>query len=625
MLQSIRNNLKGAVAVIVIGIMVVPLVLFGVDSIFVNSGSDPEVANVNGISITENELRLGIARQKDQYRQRFGDSLPLDLFSDEALREPVLKDLILKAVLLDAGNEGGMHISDRRVNELLVTAPGFQIDGKFSEDLYRQAAYNQNLTPLAYRKQIGESIVLDQQISGLSASGFITEEELERLALISQQKRNFYYLTIPLAPTQAEIEIDDEASMAYYEENKNNYESPEQVSIEYIEIKLDDIASGIEVSEASVREQYEQDVAAYTAVIERSVAHIFFEKKDDGSEQAKIAEVQSRLANGDDFATLAAEFSDDFGTKNLGGELGVISDYSVFPNGAEAALESIAVGEYTSPIAGSDGIHIVKLLDEYGATPPAFEEEKARIKRVLVNAEAEEIYLGLTEELAEKSYNASTLGEVAEDLNLSLQVSSPFGRSGGFGVASIPQVVEASFTDDVLIEGNTSSLLELAADHVLVLRVTDHQVARILDFEEVKAEIVNELKREQAIAKLEELGEAFKQEVVAGKSIEEIAIANEYEWQVSLDTGRADPQVPSEVLSHAFNMGKPDNNSIVNGLTTASGDYVLINLTRVTEADYASISDAEKTNIKQQLANMNADLGLSAYQQELQALAKIKQ
>jgi len=624
MLQSIRNNLKGAVAVIVIGIMVVPLILFGVGST-VNSGSDPEVASVNGISITENQLRRGIDNQKAQFLQRFGDNLPASIISDEALKGPVLNNLIQKAVLLDAGNQGGMSMSDQGINALLLSAPQFQIEGSFSENLFRQTANSQGLTSLAYRKEIGDSIIIEQQVSGLSSSGFVTEKELERLSKISQQKRNFYYLTIPLAPTQAGIEIADETATAYYEDNKNNYESPEQVSIEYIEVKLADIIAGVEISEEAIRGEYDESVASYVAEIERSVAHIFFEKQDDASEQKQIEEVQSRLAAGEDFAALAAEYSDDFGTKNLGGELGVVTDYSVFPDGAEDALASIAVGEYTSAIVGNDGTHIVKLLDEYGATPPTFEEDKARIARLLKTVEAEEIYLDLTEVLADESYNATSLGDVSESLNLQLQLSSPFGRSGGFSVAGIPQVIEAAFTDDVLLEGRTSAVLELAIDHVLVLRVTDHQVTRILDFIEVKPEIVNQLKREQGIAKVEVLGEQLKQEVIAGKSIEEVAQANDFEWQVSLDTGRSDPKVQGDVLSHTFNMGKPSDNSIVSGLSTSTGDYVLVNLTRVTETDYASISDAEKENIKQQLASMNGDLGLSAYQQALQELAIIKQ
>src|SRR5690606_20309717 len=101
MLQSLRDNLKGTAAVIVIGMMVVPMALFGVDSIFTNSGGGAnDVVSVNGEAITESELQRAIFFRQNQMRAQFGENLPRQLISTEVLREPVLDSLITREALV---------------------------------------------------------------------------------------------------------------------------------------------------------------------------------------------------------------------------------------------------------------------------------------------------------------------------------------------------------------------------------------------------------------------------------------------------------------------------------------------------------------------------------------------
>ncbi|MGQ9427395.1 SurA N-terminal domain-containing protein [Gilvimarinus sp. F26214L] len=623
MLQSLRDNLKGTVAVVVVALMVVPLVLFGVDSLFVDSGSANEVAEVEGKAITEAELQRAIFLRQNQMRAQFGDNLPQQFISEENLREPVLDSLIKRELLIQVARQGGMAAAEQLVNQMIVSAPEFQTDGRFDPDLYRQRVFNVGYTPASYRQQLAEDMILNQHFTGLTASGFVTQQELQRSAALSQQERDFYYMTIPVAPVEAELEVDEERARAYYEEHKTEFRNPEQVSIEYLEVKLDEIAAGIDISEQQLREQYEQEVSAFESNVERHAAHILIEPKDDGSEEAILQDIQQRLAAGEDFAALAEEYSEDFGSRNMGGDLGVTSG-DTFPDEFEQALANLEEGEVSEPVRTDAGYHLIKLLEVRGAEPPTFEEDRNRIANALKQAEADKRFLELTQEMADVTYSSNDLADAGEVIGVERKVAGPFSRDGGFGIASNPAVVDAAFSDDVLQEGYTSEVLELGPDHALVLRVTDHQEARTLSFDEVRTEVERSVKRDMAAERVAEIGKEIEAEVAAGTSVEDAAKERGYEWQASLNTQRNSAQVDREVLTNAFAMPRPDGQPVTRGFTTAGGDYVVVNLTEVSDGDYASMSEEEKANLRQRLAGMAGGNAYAAYEAQVQQDADIE-
>jgi peptidyl-prolyl cis-trans isomerase D len=623
MLQSLRDNLKGAVAVIVIGLMVVPLVLFGVDSLFVNTSTVQEVAEVNGESITEAELQRAIFFRQNQMRAQFGDNLPEQFISEENLREPVLESLITRRLLTQRVREGGMAVPDEQINQMIVSAPEFQSGGRFDPDLFRQRLFSVGYTPVAYRQQLAQDILLNQHVTGLTASGFVTEQELQRVAALSQQERDFYYLTIPMAPIVENIEVGEDRAKAYYEEHKSEFRNPEQVTIEYLEVNLEEIAENIEIPEEQLREQYAQEVAAFESKVERHAAHILIEPKEDGGEQQILQEIQQRLEGGEDFAELAREYSEDFGSREMGGDLGVTTG-DTFPEEFEEALAQLEEGEVSEPVKTDAGWHLIKLLDVEGAEPPTFEQDRARIANALKRAEAQDRFVELTQQLGDVTYNAENLQEAAETLGLERKTAGPFSRDGGFGVASNPEVVETAFSEEVLEQGYTSPVLELGQNHAMVLRVTDHQEPRTLSFEEVETEVERTLEREMAMEKLKEIGQRIEQEVASGKSIEEVALANDYEWQASLNTRRTAPEVDREVLRQAFALPKPKDGAVTSGFMTGAGDYVIVNLTEVTDGNYAEMSETEKQNLRQRLADMAGNMTYSAYEAQLKRTADIE-
>ncbi|QLY25495.1 peptidylprolyl isomerase [Bdellovibrio sp. KM01] len=120
------------------------------------------------------------------------------------------------------------------------------------------------------------------------------------------------------------------------------------------------------------------------AIDEFSVSHIFFSPKKGGSEAAyKRAETAlSKLRSGENFETLAQQFSED-PNFSAGGALGTFKSGEFIPE-IEEAISSLKVGETTGIVKSRLGFHIVKLTTKKLTPDPKFEKQKDRIKAQLL-------------------------------------------------------------------------------------------------------------------------------------------------------------------------------------------------------------------------------------------------
>ncbi|BFM16398.1 SurA N-terminal domain-containing protein [Maricurvus nonylphenolicus] len=609
MLQTFRDNLKGTVAYILIGLIVVIFALTGAEALFSGTSTAGKAAEVNGETIADIEVRRGIQMRRQQMLQRFGEQLPADFISDERLREPVLNDLILRELIYQQAQDGGMAVAETTLDELITSAPQFQQDGKFSPQQYTMLLRNMGYTPAGYKLQLTKDLLGNQLTAGFVNSGFVTPAEMDQVTALTQQTRDYYYLTIPAASVADSVTADDEAVNAYYEENKPRYMSREQVTVDYIHASIDGLMDDIEVSEDELMAQYEQDFADFKGT-SRQAAHILIEPQEDGSHEARLQEVQEKIAAGEDFAELAKTYSDDIGTKNSGGNLGFTSG-DIFPEAFETALAALAVEQVSEPVETDAGVHLIKLMSLKAAEPPSFLQERDRIEDTLQRASAEERFVEVLDALPDLTYNADNLEDAAAELGLVVETSDPLTRSGGEGVLRDNRVLAAVFSDEVLVEGNTSEVLELAEDSLVVVRVNKHEPSRQQTLEEVKEQVVADVTAKLTAEALKAKAGDLKTKVAAGESVESLALANGYEWQVKLAGKRFDPEVDRALNQFVFGLEKPQADPVVDGVQLAGGDYVVVSLTAVAAGKLEEQDASQQRSISSRLAQQ---LGADDYQ-----------
>ncbi len=84
--------------------------------------------------------------------------------------------------------------------------------------------------------------------------------------------------------------------------------------------------------------------------------------RDDAETLALAQEIRQRLVDGEDFATLAAEYSDDPGSAANGGDLGWFGKGRMVAPFEEAAF-ALAVNEISEPVKTDFGYHIIEVLE----------------------------------------------------------------------------------------------------------------------------------------------------------------------------------------------------------------------------------------------------------------------
>lgn len=620
MLQSLRDNSKGVISGILIGFLVIIFAVSGSEALFNFDPTTKSVVSVNGEDITE----LDIARASNNYKQqmmaRYGDSLPADFLSDENIRQPVLENLIQRKVLTQKAHDAGMRISDDYVNQQILSTPQFQgSNGAFDPNVYQQLLRTAGFTPANYKKALAEDSLVNQLTAGVIESSFVTAAELENIVALNFQTRNFTYAVIPAAKVSEGVEVTDAEIEAYYQANPQSFTNPEQVAVDYIDLDVNVLMTGIEVSEEQARQQFEQNVAAFQSQTEREAAHILIENNDE----AKIAEVSEKLAAGADFAELAKTYSDDLGTRDQGGELG-FSTGEAFPAEFEGALAGLQVGGVSGPVKTEAGTHFIKLVSERGAEPPSFEEERNRIVDQIKRAEAENQFVNLLERLKDLSYNAENLGEVAEELGLESKNTGLFGRNTGTGIAADSRFVSAAFSDEVLVENNSSDVIELSTTRAVVLKKTDHQQSYVKPLDEVKEQITATLRNNKIQTLLASSAQELLASVAAGQALAAVAADAGYEVKTVENGERSDASIDREVVRQAFSLAKPQGeNPVLASTRTTTGDYAVIALTAVNLGGQ-ELPAEQKNAIAAQLNNMTGQGEYASYQNLLREKASIK-
>jgi peptidyl-prolyl cis-trans isomerase D len=531
----------------------------------------------------------------------------------------VIQQLISRKVIAQSAVEQGFGASSKAVSELILATPGFQADGRFDQEVFRYMIRNQGFTSATFVETVKEDLLIQQFVQGLTSTHFVTDAELANLASFTEQQRDYYYLTLPMQPIFDTVEITEQQILDHYQQTKLKYQTQEQVSVESIELSAAQLAAEQSVTKQQIQARFDQEAESINMADSLQAAHILL--TDPSAET--LAEIQAKLDSGSDFAALAKEYSNDFASADSGGDLGFTTG-ETFPAAFEAALAALEVGQVSAPVATDAGTHFIKLLDRQ---KESFElaSESGRIEQELLREAASDLLVEKLEMLKELSFNSETLAEVAADLNLEANVSEPFSRAGGQGIAAFPAVVKAAFSPEVLEDKYASEVLDLGDDRYVVIKLQQYLPSRQKQLDEVRAGVETNLRQTIARQLLAEQGAALLARVQAGESVEAVAKSAGLQWQAGQKVKRGDRSVNEEVKMAVFQMEAPADKPTIQSFSAANADYIIASLQAVTPGDLSQLSQEQKANLSFAVQSTNSSRDLEAYQASLLAKADIVQ
>lgn len=615
MLDSFRTNMRG----IALGIVIVIGAIFA----FSGTGSLLTVANidtaivVNDVNVSENDVIRAISNQK---RQILSENEGLDpaVLSDEMMRPGAIEQLITQELFKQASIGQNLTLSQQDITNIILDIDGFQSDGKFDQNMYRFAIQRQGYTSAMFSDVLKNDAVVQQLVAGISSTAFTTNTELSALAGVTEQQRDYYYLKLPIEGIEKAVQLSDTQITGYYEKNLDVFTTAPEVRIDYIELNSELLMDASAITENKVLARFEEEVGNRNMAESRQAAHILLSE----STAELVEEIQAKIDAGVEFAVLAKDYSEDFGSAESGGDLGYTSG-ETFPEAFEKALAELEVGQISGPVNTDAGTHFIKLLD---VQQESYElsEQRSRIERELIQESTSDLLVEKLQNLKELSFNAESLAEVAADVGLELKTSEAFPQSGGGGVAAFPAVIKAAFSTEVVNDQYASEVLELGNDRYLVLKLNEYIAARQQELPEVRERVVQLVTDDVSKNQLAAQGGALLARVMAGESVETVAKSENLSWQVVIDGTRRNTDSDAEIGQKVFSLPKPVAESVVESFYLSNGDFVVASLTGVTEGRLDRLTKQQKASLVGAATVSRGSRDLAAYEQSLLAKATIE-
>lgn len=599
MLQAIRDKTSGWIAYLIIGLISIPFALWGINS-YLGGGEEQAAAIVDGEEISPRQLDYAYTRYRERLSSVFGGRIP-EVFNDEnTLKEQALSQLIEERVLLGYIQDKGYRVGDTKLFENIQTMQMFQEDGRFSKELYQNQLASQGYSPALFEQELRRSQEMEQLNLAINATAFTLPVELEQFNKLKNQQRKLRTLTFS---NQAEtIQVTDQQVTDYYNEQSARFMDEAKVKLDYIELNLDTIKQSIEIPEEKLLETYEQSREQLTTPEIRSASHILLTVKDDEDQvKVKIDDLKKRLDQGEDFAALAKEFSQDPGSAEDGGDLGEV-ERGAMVKPFETALFELNAGQISNPVKTQFGWHLIKLHEISGGKTKSFEQARNEIELEMKADLAESQIYDLAENLASIGYEEpDSLLPAAEQLDLKVQTTDWFARSKGEGLAEEVKIREAAFSEEVLNLNRNSETIELSDNRIVIVHLNEHKKSVRQPLESVRDSIVTTLKKKAG----RELAQTDGRKVLDILASESESL-DEYAAKSSMsivDLGyikRSNSSVDADLLSTAFSLPKPSSGkNIFEGMTEVSGDYTIIELSDVrvetTQTNEGDEQDPAKT------------------------------
>lgn len=593
MLQRIRDGLSRHkwLQYTLLGALALVFAAWGAYGIVnLNVDSANYAAEAGGQKISIQQARNGWL----QMQQRFGGAeLP------EALRthfqDQVLEGLIRDALMTERTHELGYRATDGEVQDSIAKEPAFQVEGVFSAPAAKALLAQNGLTVEAFESEVRSSLQRQQLENGIRGSDFITPAELARAQSLQNEQREVRYVQLP-ADKFPGSPIDDAAVEAYYKAHQAAYMTTESAHLQYAELRLDQLATQVTVTDAELHAAYDKGKASYVVPEKRHATHILITAtKDDAADRKLADDVYAQAKAGKDFAALAKQYSKDPGSADKGGDLGW-ADRTTFVGPFSDALFGMSVGEIRGPVKTQYGYHIIRLQEIQAGKTKTFEEARPELEPDLRKTRATDRFGEIQEQLQTQAEQpGATLEGLAKEFQLQTGDVPQFLKgAGGAPLGAAPPLQELVFGDSPLAGGHLGGPVLLGDDRLVLVKVLDHHKPEPKPVAEVHDAIVAILKKEHGSDAALKAAQAAQAKLDGGASFDDVAKELGLTAEPARFVGRTDPAVPAAIRTLAFDVPRPTEKPVYRALKIDTGAaLVAVTKSRVDSSDANKQMQAE--------------------------------
>src|SRR5216684_471313 len=523
----IKKVVLGGLLTIICAAMAITLIPGGLGSDVVGLGGPGQgvVASVAGEPVTTVEVQREARQMLRQQFPRGGEqaTMLLPYFAERAAQ-----NLISRQAIIAEAQRVGLRVTDDEVRDELqhgrYSATFFPGGNFVGQQQYEAILQGADLSVPLFEQSIKNDILLDKLRNVITGSALVSDAEIQQEFEKQNIKVKFEYAVVRKDDLLKQIQPNEAELKAFYERNKATYNNsiPEKRKVRYVVLDMAKIEAGTAVSREELQGYYDQHKDDYRVPEQVSVSHILIKtplpgpdgKVDPkGVEEArkKAEDVLKQLKAGGNFGELAKKYSEDPGSGKNGGSLGFIGRGRTVPEFEKTAF-SLAKGSTSDLVQSSYGFHIIRVDDKQAAHVKTLDEVKDQIEESIKQQKAAQAVTNQVNALLGQARSAG-LEKAAAAKGLQVVSTDFVSRTDNLpGIGNSPQFMGAVFGQ---AEKAPPDQVQLPQGYA-VFEVEAIKPPATPSFDEIRGRVEGEFKNERVAAllsqKTQELSDRAKAE-----------------------------------------------------------------------------------------------------------------
>ena len=291
------------------------------------------IAVINGKDIPYQSFQY-LYDQKMRDAEKKSDEVTDQVAKD--LRDQAWSEMVDQTLLAQEVKNRGIVITNKELYEFMKRFPpkeimeseGFQTNGKFDYNKYLQALTDPRVPWGQIEGLIRNQLMVGKLQERVISMIRINDQEVYRKYLDDNQKTRVNYIFVPATEFPASgIKLDQSEIQKYYDENKDKFYMVERAILRFVEFPK-------------------------TPSME-----------DEEKAKSRLLEVRDLALKGEDFDTLAREYSEDPASKKNGGDLGWLKKGSI-RQPFDQVIFNLKPGEISEPVKSEYNWYLIKLLEK---------------------------------------------------------------------------------------------------------------------------------------------------------------------------------------------------------------------------------------------------------------------
>jgi peptidyl-prolyl cis-trans isomerase D len=618
MFDTVRNNKK--IIQIVLALIILPFAFWGVESYVSGGGRGEDVAKVGSIGISQQEFQMSLREQQERLRPMLGGNVNPAMLDNPELRRAVLDTMINQHLLALNARKAKLIVSDAQLAEFIAAVPQLQENGKFSKARYEAVVASQGMSKEMFEARLRQDLAMQQAMAAVADAALPGRAAAERWIATQLEEREITEAMLRPEQYAAQVKLGADAVKTYYEANKKQFETPEQVKVEFVVLNQDKLAEQVTVADDEVKKAYQTQADRYKQPETRRASHILITAAKGAPEAEAKAKAESLLAQlkkaPGDFEKLARDNSQDPGSATKGGDLDWFGRGMMVKPFEDAAF-ALKEGQVSELVRSDFGFHIIKLTGVRAERARAFDEVKGEIAAELKRQAAAKAYAESAEGFTNMVYEqADSLKPVIEKYKLVPRQSDWIVKNG----AAVPpftnaKLMAALFSDDALKNKRNTEAVEVASNTLVAARVLEHKPAALQSMESVQPTIEKILVRQEAAKLVAKDGAEKLTRLQKGEGVD-------LSWGTSRSVTRAlAPQLSPDAVSAIFKAPVSEGAKTPSyvGTQVPGGSYALYRIGAVKKFAASGAEPPAARALRQKYAQTVAEQELMAWIDALKA------